>query len=251
MGFESAGTLARVPLNGGAPRELAEDATDADWSPDGQQLAVSRPERGKRRLEYPMGKVLATSPGWIDNPRISPDSRRLAFAEHPLTGDALGRVVVIDLEGRHLFQSGTSSSVGGLAWSPEGDEVWYTGDALMAVGPSGKSRTVLALPGYPTLRDVARDGRILITSNGRRREILGLGPGESSERNLSWHDWSFPSDLSADGRTLLFDEQGAATGGGQTYSPTCAGPTARRPSFWERRSACPSPRTAAACSPRA
>jgi Tol biopolymer transport system component len=87
----------------------------------------------------------------------------------------------------------------------------------MAVGPSGESRTVLSLLGAPTLRDVARDGRILITSNGRRREILGLGPGESSERNLSWHDWSFPSDLSADGRTLLFDEQGAATGGGQTY----------------------------------
>jgi dipeptidyl aminopeptidase/acylaminoacyl peptidase len=67
------------------------------------------------------------------------------------------------------------------------------------------------------LRDVARDGRILVSSNGRRREILGLLPGESSERNLSWHDWSFPSDLSADGRMLLFDEQGAATGGGQTY----------------------------------
>ncbi len=153
----------------------------------------------------------------MDLPRVSPDGRRLAFADHPLRGDGLGRVVVIDLTGRRLFQSGISSSLQGLAWSPKGDEVWYTGDGLMAVGPSGESRTVLALPGSPLLRDVARDGRVLITSNGRRREILGLGPGEPSERNLSWHDWSFPSDLSADGRTLLFDEQGAATGGGQTY----------------------------------
>jgi eukaryotic-like serine/threonine-protein kinase len=217
VGFESAGTLARVPLNGGAPRELADDITDADWSPDGQQLAVTRPQGGQWRLEYPIGKVLATSPGWMDQPRISADGRRLAFADHPLRGDGLGRVVVIDSAGRRLFQSGISTSLQGLAWSPRGDEVWYTGDSLMAVGPSGRSRTVLALPGSPLLRDVARDGRILITSNGRRREILGLAPGESSERNLSWHDWSFPSDLSADGRTLLFDEQGAATGGGQTY----------------------------------
>ncbi len=216
-GFESAGTLARVALNGGAPRELADDVTDADWSPDGQQLAVTRPEAGQWRLEYPIGKVLATSPGWMDLPRISPDGRRLAFADHPQRGDSFGRVVVIDTAGRRLFQSGITTSLGGLAWSPKGDEVWYTGDGLQALAPSGKSRTVLSLLGFATLRDVGRDGRILITSTGRRREILGLGPGEATERNLSWHDWSFPSQLSADGRTLLFDEQGAATGRGDVY----------------------------------
>jgi len=216
-GFESAGTLARVALNGGAPRELADDVTDADWSPDGQQLAVTRPEAGQWRLEYPIGKVLATSPGWMDAPRISPDGRRLAFAEHPQRGDALGRVVVIDMAGRRLFQSGITTSLAGLAWSPKGDEVWYTGDSLQALAPSGKSRTVLSLLGYATLRDVGRDGRILLASAARRREILGRGPGEPTEHNLSWHDWSFPSALSADGRTLLFDEQGAATGGGEVY----------------------------------
>ncbi len=215
VGFESAGTLARVALNGGAPREIADDVTDADWSPDGQQLAVTRPVGGQWQLEYPIGKILAKSPGWMDLPRISPDGRRLAFVDHPLTGDAFGRVVVIDMAGRRLFQSGISTSIVGLAWSPGGDEAWYTGDRLLAVGPSGKSRTVLSVLGNPVLRDVSRDGRVLLASNQRRREILGLAPGESLEKNLSWHDWSFPSDLSADGRMLLFDEQGAATGGGQ------------------------------------
>ncbi len=215
LGFESAGTLARVALNGGAPREMADDITDADWSPDGQQLAVTRPEGGQWQLEYPIGKVLAKSPGWMDLPRVSPDGRRLAFADHPQRGDGLGRVVVIDTAGRRLFQSGISTSIVGLAWSPPGDEVWYTGDSLLAVGPSGKSRTVLSILGSAMLRDVSRDGRILLASNQRRREILGLAPGESREHNLSWHDWSFPSDLSADGQTLLFDEQGAATGGGE------------------------------------
>jgi Tol biopolymer transport system component len=153
----------------------------------------------------------------MDSPRISPDGRRLAFAEHPQRGDALGRVVVVDMAGRRLFQSGITTTLGGVAWSPKGDEVWYTGEGLQALAPSGKSRTVLSLLGSAMLRDVSRDGRILLTSNGRRREILGLGPGESTEHNLSWHDWSFPSDLSADGRILLFDEQGSATGRGETY----------------------------------
>jgi Tol biopolymer transport system component len=214
VGFERIGTLARLPLNGGAPREVADDVTDADWSPDGQQFAVVRPEAGQWRLEYPAGKVLATTPAWMDLVRISPDGRRIAYAEHPRRGDSTGRVVVVDTAGRRLYQSEISSTLGGLAWSPEGDEVWYTGAGLMALSSSGKSRLVLNLVGLAYLRDVSRDGRLLIASNGQRREILGLAPGESAERNLSWYDWSFPCDLSADGRTLLLSEQGAATRGG-------------------------------------
>src|SRR6266540_276238 len=54
LGFESAGTLARVPLNGGAPRELADDVTDADWSPDGHE--PSRPKYlAARAIEQPFG----------------------------------------------------------------------------------------------------------------------------------------------------------------------------------------------------
>ena len=215
VGFETVGTLARVPMNGGAPREIANDVTDADWSPDGQQLVITRPEAGQWQLEYPIGKVLVKFPGWLNLPRFSPDGQRIAYAEHPQRGDALGRVAVIDTSGRRLFESETSRfASGGLAWSPRGDEVWYTGDGLLAVGSSGKSRRLLATLGPAYLRDVSRDGRVLLTSNQRRREIVALAPGEAKERNLSWHDWTFPADLSADGRTVLFSEQGAATGGG-------------------------------------
>ena len=34
------GTLARMPLAGGAPREIFEGVREADWSPDGSQLAI-------------------------------------------------------------------------------------------------------------------------------------------------------------------------------------------------------------------
>ena len=214
MGFETVAMLARLPLNGGAARDVMADVTGADWSADGQQFVVARPEGGQWRLEYPPGQVLATNPGWIDHPRFSPDGRRIAYGEHPQRGDSLGRVVVIDTSGRRLYQSEMASSLSGLAWAASGDEVLYTGDDLMALSPSGRSRQLLRLPGFTELDDVSRDGRVLMSRSDRRREAAGLGPGETRERTLTWHDWTFPVDLSADGRTLLFDEQGAATGGG-------------------------------------
>jgi predicted Ser/Thr protein kinase len=51
-----AGTLARVPLSGGAPREIARGVLGADWSPDGSSFAVVRQVGGKYRLEYPFGR---------------------------------------------------------------------------------------------------------------------------------------------------------------------------------------------------
>jgi len=43
MGYRSnPGVLARVPLGGGAPRELVPDVEGADWSPDGQIAVVRR-----------------------------------------------------------------------------------------------------------------------------------------------------------------------------------------------------------------
>jgi eukaryotic-like serine/threonine-protein kinase len=46
--------------------------------------------------------------------------------------------------------------------------------------------------------------------------IRALAPGTTKERDLSWLDWSLPAALSADGSTVLFDEEGE--GGGPTYT---------------------------------
>jgi Tol biopolymer transport system component len=59
---------------------------------------------------------------------------------------------------------------------------------------------------------VSRDGRLLVVSVQGRFGIAGLAPGDRSERDLSWLDWSRAEDLSADGRTLLFSEEGAGGG---------------------------------------
>jgi eukaryotic-like serine/threonine-protein kinase len=49
-----------------------------------------------------------------------------------------------------------------------------------------------------------------------RRELIGVTGSDSREHELSWLDYSYPADLSADGKTLLFDEEGG--GGALDYS---------------------------------
>ena len=110
---------------------------------------------------------------------------------------------------------------GGLAWSPNGEEVWFTASELgvdhylSAVSLAGKERLVARIPGTLVIFDIWHDGRVLLARAGRRREVMALYQGQTKERDLSWLDYSYPADLSADGKTVLFDEEGV--GGGVQY----------------------------------
>src|SRR6185503_776243 len=112
--FLSIGTLARVPINGGAPREMVENVTEADWSADGTNLAVVRYVDGHCRLEYPIGKVLYETAGYISYPRVSPSGDRIAFVDHEVQWDNRGRVAVIDLTGKKTLVSEESVGQEGL-----------------------------------------------------------------------------------------------------------------------------------------
>jgi serine/threonine protein kinase/Tol biopolymer transport system component len=205
FGFETAGTLARVPLAGGAPREVLENVEDADWSPDGKSLAVARHVGNRNRIDYPIGKVLYDAPGWVSDVRVSPDGRLVAFIDHALRGDNVGTVKVVDTDGK-LRLTGPFA-ISGLAWSPRGDEVWSSGrDSISVTSLSGKTRPLWNVPaGF--LRDVARDGRVLFGVKSSRREIVGVSAADRVERNLTWLNWSFPKGISSDGKTVLFEEQ--------------------------------------------
>jgi eukaryotic-like serine/threonine-protein kinase len=219
--FLYSGTLARVPLVGGAPREVMENVEWADWSPDGDTLAIARQEQGRHRLEFPPGKVLYQADGWIGHLRLSPKADAVAFIDHPQLGDDGGSVAVVDLAGKKTTLSTGWDSIQGIAWSPTGDEIWFSatrtgGDrSLYAVNLSGNVRLLARVPGELTLLDVRKDGNVLLTRGNDRAGLVGFAPGETKERDLSWLDWSVPGDLSADGRTVLFAETGE--GGGPKY----------------------------------
>jgi len=220
--FQIIGTLARMPLGGGAPREMLDQANWADWSKDGSAMAIARNLNGVTQLEYRIGKVLYKTSGWIGDVRISPKGDRIAFLEHPVPRDDGGTASVVDLNGAHKILSQNWISTDGLAWSPDGEEIWYTatpeglGRALRAVDLAGHERMLTRIPGALTLMDTTRDGRVLLQRPVGRQEIKAFINGDTHGRELSWFDYSLPSALSDDGKLLLFAEVGEA--GGTTYA---------------------------------
>jgi eukaryotic-like serine/threonine-protein kinase len=214
------GTLALVPVSGGAPREVADNVVSADWTADDSEMAVIRETGGKFHVEFPIGKTIYESNKWLYYLRISPHSEQVAFAEYEDAVGDPGRILILDRNGKQIAQSASSYSLEGVAWSPSGEEVWYGSterdawaDEIHALDARGKDRIILRLPGMLRLYDVARDGRILFS---RETWTIGMqfrGPRDAKERDLSWLDGPFAADLSANGENLAFTEVGWASGG--------------------------------------
>ena len=212
------GTLARMPLEGGAPREVLEGVREADWSPDGTQLAIIRDVGGRDRLEYPIGKVLCEAGGYLSDLRVSPKGDRIAFFEHPIKYDDRGLVAVVDLAGKKTVLSDGYWGEEGIAWSADGSEVMFSaGNAwnnfkVYAVTLDGRLRIALESAGGLTIQDIAADGRWLATRDDFFRDMPVLAPGATAERDLSWLDLSAAKALSSDGKVLLFSEESGSVG---------------------------------------
>jgi hypothetical protein len=202
------GTLARVPEAGSAPRALAEDVEFADWSPNGE-LAFTRVVGRTRVLEFPAGRVLYRTEGWISHLRFSHAGDRIAFLHHPVFADDAGEVVVLDTSGQARTLGRRWPRTYGLAWSPDDREVLFAAgkvlrNTVMAVSTSGEERTVYQHLTDLRLEDVARDGSALLSSQVERSELVYVPSAGSPGRMLSFSDWtSGVGALSADGQILF------------------------------------------------
>ncbi len=213
------GTLATVPVSGGSPRQIAEGVLSADWTADGNDMAVIREVGGKYRVEFPRGKVLYESVNPLGYARISPRANAVAFAVFVSPDGDAGSVIAVDKTGKQLIRTPTYISVEGVAWAASGEEVWYAAtmtegwaDAIHATSLKGKERTVLRLPGMLRLHDVSHDGRILLSRESWRSGLQFRAAADSKERDLSWLDYAQLRDLSADGSQIAFDDWGSAAG---------------------------------------
>jgi hypothetical protein len=122
------GILATMPAQGGAPREMLEDVASADWLPDGTGMAVVvTPSVGViSEVQFPMGhRVYRTEDGWLSHLRVAPDGSRVAFLEHPSYGDDAS-VVTVDRSGVAKKLATGWITGQGLAWSPDGKEIWFS-----------------------------------------------------------------------------------------------------------------------------
>jgi DNA-binding winged helix-turn-helix (wHTH) protein/dipeptidyl aminopeptidase/acylaminoacyl peptidase len=212
------GRLSRVPMNGGSPLLLDQGIVAAEWSRDGRALALVRASKGASQLEFPPGKVLYHTSGWLSGIRFSPAGDEIAFIEHPLRHDDSGDLKLLSLRAGVKTLSPDWVSITGAAWHPKRGEIWFSAArggeprSIWAATRSGKIRPVAQAPGSLTLRDIAPDGRVLVARESRRLEMAGrIGPSPA-EKDFSWLDWSRVQDLSRDHHLILFDESGEAAG---------------------------------------
>jgi eukaryotic-like serine/threonine-protein kinase len=212
-GFLS-GTMAQAPMSGGTPHSLEDGVISADYSPDGTSKAVARHANGKVQLEFPAGHVIYTTSGYLDYVRISPSGKEIAFLEHRVYDDDLGSVAMVDAGGNHKkLTEEFGGSLQGLAWSPSGREIWFSAASegadlqLFAVTPSGKQRAILGAPQRTRILDIASDGRVLLSNEQYRREVVGVDSATGKEhRRLEWFNTSGLVDISSDGKAILFIE---------------------------------------------
>ena len=206
--------LSRARMDGTAPRDVATDIEDADWSPDGSQLAVIRNLHPGLQIEYPLGKTLAKV-GWSPTIRVSPKGDRIALLRVNKGGDVIS---TLDLQGQftdlvpHLIASMQDQ----FCWSPDGREVWFIAssggtsfDTLKAVTLSGNVREIYQFPGTSVNIDSATsDGRVLLRIHHLTRQLMASIAEQAAERDLTWLDAPELADLSPDGGTVLFSNTG-------------------------------------------
>jgi Tol biopolymer transport system component len=213
------GTLANAQLSGGAPRAIENEVISADYSPDGTSVAVSRIVNGKVQLEYPRGKAIYSTSGYIDYLRVAPNGNDVAFIEHPVFGDDRGWVATVDSSGKHTQLTTEYDGIQGLAWHPKGKEIWYSAGTdtadmqLYAVTLAGNVRQIMSSPQRTHLLDLASDGRVLFSNEQYLTEITALDPATRKERHgLEWFNGSGLQDISPDGKAVLSMEWGGPAG---------------------------------------
>jgi Tol biopolymer transport system component len=215
------GTLARVPLAGGAPRVMLEDVSGASWSPDGTRLAVARLVKGKWRIEFPIGKVLYETETFIASPAVSPEGDLVAFVELSSRDPGLSAIAVVDASGAKRMLTGEMVAANSLGWANQGREVWFKTNEepgstrINGVTRSGRMRMVTRLHGQIGFHDVFGEGRALLSRTIARASVFARAPGGEGETDLSWLDASSLADISEDGRTVVFTE--TMVGGGPRY----------------------------------
>jgi eukaryotic-like serine/threonine-protein kinase len=221
--YQWGGTLASVPLGGSGPRELLDNVYDADWSPDGKDLAVIDQSGDKWRVEYPIGKILVNTENRLSDIRMSPDGTQMAFFQHPISSrDDRGVVVLVDRQGKQKVVSREWESLEGMAWRPDGKEVWYgaaeAGDqyCLRATDPRAQERTVYCGTSGTRIHDISPSAKTLVSADVAVISIASVEHGSKEEHNLVSLGYAIDPRITPDGAEVVATD--ASVRGGNNYS---------------------------------
>jgi eukaryotic-like serine/threonine-protein kinase len=214
------GTLARMPLDG-APKEWMTDVREADWGPNGLELAVIHDTGNMDKLEYPRGKVIYSSSGYLSDLRVSPDGKRVAFFEHPMRiFDDRGHLKVVDSNGVISKLTEEFATIEGLAWTPDGNSLAFSPSNvvnenqphIVTIPGNKPARQALPSIGAALIEDIDRNGNWIVVGNETVTSVHFRMPSERNEREFSWWNTAYWPFLSADGQLVLFTDQSQPAG---------------------------------------
>ena len=160
-------------------------------------------------------RTLFRTGGAISYVRVSPDEKQVAFIHHPSRSDDAGEVQVVSLDG-----SGSRSvsprfeRCVGLDWNPRTGEIWFTATqeniyrtTLWATSTSGRPHIVYSMPDFFVLNDVSERESLFVSSTGGINLFLREEGGRA--RDYTWLGYTMVSDVSPDGKSILFLDGGA------------------------------------------
>ncbi|HEX7549198.1 MAG TPA: serine/threonine-protein kinase, partial [Candidatus Methylomirabilis sp.] len=201
------GTASVLPLAGGGAREVSRRASALDFSADGTDLCLVT---GINQLEWPQGEILVRSTSALSNPRIR-GAQAAFFRSTPQT-NADGEICVVTRGGQPRSLAHYTGWTG-LAWGPDGREIWFStfdGNAsrIQAVSLKGRTRLLAQYPGRLDLVDVDPTGRCLVIASSQQRQAFGRSPGAERDVDLTWLDAQAPLALRPDGSLVLLARAG-------------------------------------------
>ncbi len=215
------GTLAWWPALGGDPRRIIEDAGWADWARTKHFFVLVHNQAGQRLLEVReatgmLRRTLFRTTGAISFVRISPDERSVAFIHHSSRAEDSGEVRIAATDGS-VSKALTPKFYRcvGLDWNRRTGEIWFAasraadyGSSLWAISRSKKLRRIHVFTDLFDLQSVAEDGERILLVSARDRVSLTLRRENRVPYDLSWLGWTMVTDISPDGKTLLFWDSG-------------------------------------------
>jgi len=230
-------SLFRIPMVGGEPRRVLDDAMDAAFSPDGQRIAFVRPHPASPGKTAAASLMVAGADGSsprevvkIDAatfvaPSWSPDGRRVVFTYGGVGAGAFALQVADVATGavRTLAPEVAGSRPWMASWMPSGRVVYTTGQVnartvagtagrLIALDPdSGRSTLLYASPdSLGRIARVADDSFILEAQRFQQNIVEWVSGGPAEGRRVSQGRASNRQPVySPDGQWIVFSSDRA------------------------------------------
>lgn len=155
--------------------------------------------------------MLYQNEGYISDLRFSRAGDKIAFVDHSTFGDDRGVIDFIDLQGNRKALTQEFSSVQGLAWAPDGNEIWFTAAdgseprSVRAVNLNGKQRMLLSSPSVLHFQDISKDGDVLINSDTERDQQIFADTQSGQVRDFSFYPFENATAISRDSRMFLLN----------------------------------------------